>query len=329
MQEITSMLNRRQFLAGASTTAAGALASSGATANDSEDQASDDSEAGTGDRKERATVIAHRGFADTHPENTVSAFEHAARGAPRDAAPQRGADWIELDVHPTADGEIAVFHDSELDKLTDTTGVIYETAAEDVFSAEVLDTGQTVPTLAEAMEAIPSRVGVNIDVKAGSDTVQFGRVDDPAAERAEWKWLETVVDITTGYDNELLFSTFWEGALATIREIDPELPAAYLLADSIREGLDVTDEYDTEAINPPASMIYGTPFFDDGSYEEIDIVAEAHERDVPVNVWTIDTWYEAEQLIDAGVDGLILDYAEIVRWGALEDGRSVDSRPES
>jgi glycerophosphoryl diester phosphodiesterase len=303
------MLNRRRFIAATSAAAIGTAAAS--TGVSADDNSTDDAE-----RNERATVIAHRGFADTYPENTVAAFEQSVEGELDDAADRRAADWIELDVFPTCDGEIAVFHDTDLGDLTDTEGVLYEMPASEVFSAEVLDSGQTVPTLTEAMEVIPSDVGVNIDIKEGSPDVEFGRVDDPEAEREDWAWLETVVDVSTSYDNELLYSTFWEGALATIRDIDPGLPAAYLLSESIEEGLDVTDEYDTEAVNPPLDMIYDTPFFDD-AYEEIDIVAESHARDLPVNVWTINTWYEVEQLIEAGVDGLFLDYSEIVRWGAL------------
>jgi glycerophosphoryl diester phosphodiesterase len=312
MQENPSMLNRRRFLAGTGAAAVSAVAASGSASARAGDEDERD------DRKDRATVIAHRGFADTYPENTVAAFEQSVQGGSDDAADRRGADWIELDVFPTCDGEIAVFHDTELGDLTDTDGVLYETPASEVFAAEVLESGQTVPSLTEAMEAIPSNVGVNVDIKEGSPDVEFGRVDDPEAEREEWEWLETVIDVATDYDNELLLSTFWEGALAAVRDIDPDVPAAYLLSDSIQEGLDVTDEYDTEGVNPPLDMIYGTPFFDDEAYEEIDVVAEAHARDLPVNVWTINTWYEVEQLIEAGVDGLFLDYSEIVRWGGLQ-----------
>ncbi|WP_137289359.1 glycerophosphodiester phosphodiesterase [Natronorubrum halophilum] len=315
-----SILNRRQFVAGAGAAAAGSavVGTVGASDGNGETKRGGDARRGRGPHEDRATVIAHRGFADTYPENTVAAFALAARGGSHDAAPQRGADWIELDVYPTADGDIAVFHDADMSGLTDTDGLIYETPSADVFSAEVLESGQTVPSFAESMDAIPPNVGVNIDIKAGAPDVQFGRVADPDVERDAWQWLETVVDTATDHRNELLFSTFWEGALATVRDIAPDVPAAYLLSGSIQEGLEVTDEYETAGINPPMDMIYGTPFFDEESYEPIDLVAEAHARDLPVNVWTVDTWYEAEQLIDAGVDGLFLDYPGIVRWGALE-----------
>lgn len=303
MQETTSMLDRRTFVAGAGAVlGAGTLGRVNAAETDP-------------DGTERPTVVAHRGFADIHPENTVSAFEFASEGWIDDAADRRRADWIELDVRPTADGEIVAFHDEELGDLTDADGVIYERPAETVLSAEVLESGQTIPTLRDSMEAIPPEIGVNIDVKNGSEAVEFGRVENPESEREEWKWLETVIDVASEYDNELLFSTFWEGALATIRNIAPEIPTAYVFSESIEEGLAVTAEYDCETVNPPLSMIQGTPFFEN-EFEDIDLVSAAHELGVPVNVWTINAWYECERLLDAGVDGLIMDYSELLRWGA-------------
>jgi len=46
-------------------------------------------------------IIAHRGSAGTHPENTLPAFMEAVRS---------GADGIELDVHLTADQQLVVIH---------------------------------------------------------------------------------------------------------------------------------------------------------------------------------------------------------------------------
>lgn len=301
----TGMLTRRGFVVGTGGALAGASAIGTASAD--------------GDSLEpdgRVGLVAHRGFAGINPENTVSAFEFASEGDTDDAADRKRADWIELDVYPTCDGEIAVFHDEDLGDLTDTEGVVYELPAEEVFSAEVLESGQTVPSLEESMDVIPQEIGVNIDIKAGSDTVEQGAIADPEAEREEWEWLETVLDIAGEYDNELLLSTFWEGALATVREFEPEIPAAFLFSESISEGLDVTDTYDCEAMNPPLGMIQGTPYFEDEESEDIDLVAEAHERNIPLNVWTINRWHEAERLIDAGVDSLIADYSELLRWGA-------------
>lgn len=311
-----SMLRRRGFLAAASGTGAavaGCLDGLGGVGDGADGSATADGSAPDYEFDDRPTAIAHRGFAGTYPENTLDAFEAAVGGA--SGADSRRADWIELDVYPTSDGEVVVFHDEELDGSTDAEGVVYETPSADVLSAAVLDSGNTVPTLAEAMATIPDDVGVNVDVKNGSADVRRGRPADPEAEYEEWAWLETVVDVLSDHDNDVLCSSFWEGALFALRETAPEIPVAYIFSDSIEEGLSVTDEYDAAAVSAPVRMISGTAYFDASGHREIDLVEEAHDRGLPVHVWTVETWHQAEQLNAVGVDGLFLDYPGIVRWG--------------
>ena len=323
------MLRRRRLLAAASCAGAAVAGCLDGTGGDRDvgvddaatgDGATGDTATGdgaTGGRYEfddRPTAIAHRGFAGTYPENTIDAFE-AAPGTRGNDDLSRPADWIELDVFPTSDGEIVVFHDEELEGVTDSTGVIYETQATEVRSAEVLESGNTVPTLADAMEAIPDEIGVNVDVKNGSGNVDRGRVADPAGEREEWAWLETVIGVLSDYDNEVLCSSFWEGALFALHEFDPEMPIAYIFSGSIREGLSVTDDYGAAAVSAPVRMILGTPYFDATGHAPIDLVEEAHDRGLPIHVWTVETWHQAEQLNAVGVDGLFLDYPGAVHWG--------------
>ncbi|MGI6725383.1 MAG: glycerophosphodiester phosphodiesterase [Christensenellales bacterium] len=60
-------------------------------------------------------ICAHRGFSTVAPEGSLPAFE---------AAVALGADEIEVDVWPTKDKDIMVFHDRELDRTTNGHGLI-------------------------------------------------------------------------------------------------------------------------------------------------------------------------------------------------------------
>ena len=60
-------------------------------------------------------IYAHRGASGYAPENTLEAFELAAR---------MGADGVELDVHMTRDGELVVAHDEELSRVSNGFGFI-------------------------------------------------------------------------------------------------------------------------------------------------------------------------------------------------------------
>lgn len=319
--------SRRTFLAG--TTGVLSVGAIGTRAAAEEGSEAGDAAEGTTQERDEPLLIAHRAFAGLYPENTVSAAKYASHSGEEGWLGQRRPEWIEIDIAPTADGDVAVLHDDPLCDLTDVDGgQVFQEPSETVFGAEVLRSGETVARLEEVMAVIPPDIGVNLDVKAGSEDVAHGSVSDPADEREEWAWLEDAYAIATDHGNDLLVSTFWEGALAATREIVPDVPAAFLFWESLSEGLDVTERYDCEAVHPPLTMLLDTPFFASeepeyeqwipAEFEEIDLITEAHEAGRDVNVWTTRTWYEAEVLIDAGVDGLIADHDGLMEWGARE-----------
>ena len=339
-----SAMRRRSFIAAAGASATGLVGAAsadtgrgrGADPNPSRDHVdrhrTQVSERGFGGRTDEPSMIAHRGFAGLYPENTVGAVEASARGGQSPYAPSRGADMIEIDVMPTADGDVVVFHDDRLAErdggergLTDTEGVVWETDTETVTSAEVLQSGETVPLLRETLAAIPSHVGVNVELKnPGSFDVRFAESlssEELAAQKEIWRpFVADVLDIVDEFRHEYLFSSFYEAALATTREAS-DYAVAPLLWNSVEAGVEIARRYEAEAVHPPYQMIRGTPFYadqryeEDAGWEEIDLLAVAHEEGRDVNVFTLETWYQADRLAAAGVDGLISDYADLRRFG--------------
>jgi Glycerophosphoryl diester phosphodiesterase len=209
-------------------------------------------------------MIAHRGFAGENPENTVAAAKAAAgvRGrSAGDESTDRPADLIEIDVVPTGDGDVVVFHDDGLAErdggtrgLTDADGVVWETDTATVTSAEVLNSGETVPRLSTFVEAVPADVGVNIELKnPGRTDLRFAEKlsEDELSERtAAWQpFVDRVVDTLDGHDNEFLFSSFYEGALAAVREVS-SYAVAPVFWRSVEDGLAIAREHDAEAVHP-------------------------------------------------------------------------------
>lgn len=237
------------------------------------------------------SLIAHRGFAGEQPENTVPTFRSAARSA----------DWIELDCRPTADGVCAVFHDCRLDRCTPLSGVVAETPAESLFSTEVLG-GGSIPTLEEALDAIPTHTGVVIDLKG-----RHGAVPTGADER--WEWLEGPLATVADTPHSTLVSTFWEGALEAAERYAPELPTAYLFESGVDRAFEVAERHGCAALHPPAELLVGGRNAPDG---EEGFLARAHERDLAVNVWTVTDHEEAAALAALGVDGIIADRADVL-----------------
>jgi len=95
-------------------------------------------------------VIAHRGASHDEKENTLRAFERAL---------EVGCDFVELDVQVSADGELVVFHDSRLDRLTSLRGPLGRRT-----SAELAEQG--IPTLAQVVELVRGRAGIMAELKS-------------------------------------------------------------------------------------------------------------------------------------------------------------------
>lgn len=271
-------------------------------------------------------VIAHRGFAGVAPENTIAAVRLAA---------DRGASMVEIDVQPAADGTPVVVHDERLGgrrdgrPLTDATGRVWETPLEDVLAAEVLGSGETVPTLSALLEALPPTVGVNVELKnPGTDDLRFGEAlaaDEREERRELWRsFVERVVADCDAFGGEILFSSFCEGALAAVRDVASEYAAAVLVWDSLEAGVEIARRHDCEAIHPPRNAIVGTSLAGesyaglDAGERAVDVLEIAREEGRAVNVWTVGTWVQFDALAGAGVDGIVADYPGLDAYAVRE-----------
>ena len=115
-------------------------------------------------------VLAHKGGLGPNPENTIPAFQYGL---------SEGADGVELDVQLCASGEVVVFHDYEVDELTDGTGTVTEMQLAELkalrYDYASFASDPEIPTLEEVIAALPSTTLLDIELKgesAGSDGLE-------------------------------------------------------------------------------------------------------------------------------------------------------------
>ncbi|MDR1696947.1 MAG: hypothetical protein LBR41_01865 [Rickettsiales bacterium] len=105
-------------------------------------------------------IFAHRGASVVQPENTLAAFR---------AAPQMGADGVELDVHLTRDGHIVVIHDYEINR-TARQKLDASVSVEDLTLRQLrkydFGNGEKIPTLKQVMNLVGPNILVDIEIKA-------------------------------------------------------------------------------------------------------------------------------------------------------------------
>lgn len=217
-------------------------------------------------------IFGHRGASAAFTENTVEAFVGAR---------ELGADWVELDVQRTADGQLAVYHDEELP-----TG---ELLSEIAFS----DLPDIVPTLAEAIAACEG-MGVNIEIK-----------NDPAKESFDPEHL-MVPDVLKVAREMLtsdtcLISSFDMGAVNAVRDLDARMPTALITMDDVGPEVSIgrVTAHSHASINPWDDLV---------SPRWIEL---AHEAELAVNVWTVDDPERMVELAKMGVAGIITNAPDV------------------
>lgn len=191
--------------------------------------------------------VAHRGYAEEFPENTLAAFRGAAESA----------DWIEFDVRRSGSGELVVFHDETLERVTGDERAVGCTPWQAIETLEVLGSGEGIPLLEAALDAIPPAVGVQIELK------ELGIAAD-------------VVDAIDGHSNPAILISFSPLTLQEAREADPAAPLGYVLHDGVygddpELGIDTAAHIGCDAVH----MYYST-----GSDPEV--VEYAHDRGLVV-----------------------------------------------
>ena len=227
--------------------------------------------AAAGSRAGRPLVIAHRGASGYEYENSPAAF--------RDAAP-RGADAVELDIHATLDGALFVHHDETVGP----THIARSTAAQ--VGALRLPSGEAVPTLDQALDAIDPSLKVFVEVK--SLPPQFDGRLFAAIDRGANKGRCAV----HGFDHRIV------SRLGLAR---PALPRGVLLASYPLRPLACLE--DTGA----------TVLWEDQGLIDAPLVDAVHGANYQLFAWTVNAVEDMRRLIALEVDGLCTNYPDIAR----------------
>jgi len=112
---------------------------------------------------------AHRGlYGGEIPENSLAAFT---------AAVETGY-GIELDVQLSADGEVMVFHDASLERMTGEKGKLCEKTLAELRTMRLDDTEHGIPTFREVLAAVDGKVPLLVELKGeNTDTSVCEAVD--------------------------------------------------------------------------------------------------------------------------------------------------------
>ncbi len=224
-------------------------------------------------------VVAHRGaWKNTGTsQNSMGSLKNAIKA---------GSAWSELDIWLSADGVPVLSHDAVIG------GINIEESPIKEIKKVTLANGEFVPTLEECLDLIMTQNKTRIFIEIKPSAI--------SPERTILLAKETVNLVhSKKAQGWVKYISFDINSLIAVMEQDPFAEAAYLGSDKTIEELHDLNFWGVD--------------FNRGMFENNDnLVADAHELGMTVNVWTVNDPQTMQHLLDLGVDFITTDHPEIL-----------------
>jgi glycerophosphoryl diester phosphodiesterase len=231
----------------------------------------------------RPAVFAHRGASARAPENTMAAFMLAEAD---------GADALELDAKLSADGEVVVFHDANLERTTNGVGSLASRSLRDLRTLDAGGSfseqfrGEKIPLLEEIFEAFGGRLPINVELRNYS--TPFDGLVPKVCQLVKRHALE----------EHVLFSSMLPGNLGQTRSLLPLVPRALLAAKGWTGAWARSFGFafgDYAALHPHLANV---------SAQQVRRVHRLRRR---LHVWTVNAVADLRRLAEWDVDGVFTD----------------------
>lgn len=229
-------------------------------------------------------VTAHRGASASAPENTLAAIRLAI---------EEGADWAEIDVQESADGEVVVFHDDSLRRISGSGRRVESCTWEELqkldagswFSSKYA--GERIPSLEQALDCARGKIGLCIELKDEGDSLSSKTAD---------------LILRHGMADQVVVTSWSLNALGAVQKRAPSIPT----------GLICTRVKYLEPAWPEADF-----FSIDVRSVDQDLINSIHYWGKEVWVWTAEDDGTVTRLLDEGADNILSNDPALVR-GVIE-----------
>jgi len=239
-------------------------------------------------------IIAHRGAAGIRPENTMAAVLKAI---------EDGADWVEIDVQETADGEVIVAHDSDFMKSAGVELKVWNATMGDLARIDIgssfnpVYAAERTPTLREVLVAARGKSGVMIELKYYGHNVDL---EDRVARIVE----ETVMT------DQIAVISLKVPMIEKMRGLRPGWRTGILAARAVGD----LSKLDTDYIAVNTGQVSAS------------LIKRSKAAGKKLYVWTVDEPVTMSRMISMGVDGLITNQPALARQ--VMERRNALSVPE-
>jgi glycerophosphoryl diester phosphodiesterase len=239
---------------------------------------------------EKPIVIAHRGFSDEAPENTMAAFHKAISAK---------AHMIEFDVRLSSDDEFVIFHDKKLERTSEGRGLVKKHAAEELVR---IDNGswfssrfsrERIPRLRDVLALTKHNVALNIEIKPD--------VESSNGTPVEEMLVETLAKARVLH--RTMITSFNHKMIKRVKHLRHEIAAGIIynpIANFRRSPSQLAAAAHAE-------------FFICSKYQvNHDVVNDVHENGLKIFVYGISSERDTGRMLRLGVDGIISNNPALV-----------------
>ncbi|MGQ7243812.1 glycerophosphodiester phosphodiesterase family protein [Salinicola sp. V024] len=229
---------------------------------------------------DHVTITAHRGSSLVAPENTMASMNQAIAD---------GADYLELDVRLSSDGQVVVSHDNNLSRLTGVDRNISDMTLEEIERVDVGSyfgdafIGERIPTFQQVLDNAQGRIGLYVELK-------------PAHGNAEELTRTVIAQLKASHMSEhAVIASLSPDIIDRIKAIDSDMRTTLFMQFVLPGALNTTD---ADIIGLRHTQ--ATP----------SLLRTIHGTGRSVAVWTVNGIGDMSRYIDMGVDNIITDRPE-------------------
>ncbi|MHA1803321.1 MAG: glycerophosphodiester phosphodiesterase [Promethearchaeota archaeon] len=234
-------------------------------------------------KSSKTLIIAHRGASKICPENTLKAFRKAI---------ELKADYIEFDVQKSKDDELVVIHDEDTLRTTGVKGLINNMTLKEIKKLDAGE-GEQIPTLEEVIDLTAGKIGLNCEIKVAG-------IGERVVEVFKKEGILDSVMISSFLHDELIKIKKMERSV-TIASLEPSDGNMRFTTETKKQMVQFVEKNQFQALNLVYSLV------------DKQLVQWAHEKNIKIIPWTVDTKIGMKRLLKLGVDGIITNDVELLK----------------
>lgn len=237
-------------------------------------------------------TVAHRGASGYAPENTIASFDKAI---------ELKADFIEIDLQLSKDGQLVVIHDDSVERTTNGKGNVRDLTYHELRNLDAGTwfhesfSGEKIPTFDEVLDRYVERCGLLIELKSPA---LYPGIEQKVADVLSSRGL------IGNRQSNVIIQSFDTNSMKLFRQISPAIPIGVLVKFTPR-GISNAQLADFKSyadyVNPNKRLVTKK------------LISRIHEQNMKIIPYTIRDRKTAQAFMQLDLDGITTDYPDYIK----------------